>query len=973
MIAQQLLDQFPAMNDAQRAIVEHESGPLLVIAGPGSGKTFSIVLRTLNLLLLEKATPGEIVLCTFTEKAAFELRDRVASAARKTGYNGDLTALRVGTIHGICNRFVLEFRHKTSLGSGYESLDDLTQLLFIFDHFKEILGEKAAPPFLNRWNTKWGAIAALRDYFNKITEELVDGRSLADDSDAFIRELGKAYLAYQQELFNENRVDFPHQQKLLYDLLQDGETRQKIARGIRYVMVDEYQDTNYIQERVLLTLASGTGNICVVGDEDQSLYRFRGATVRNILEFPDRVSSCQTEKLTVNYRSHSAIVRAYDRWMASADWSNPGGRPFRFDKTIEPDPNTNHIEYPAIFSIWGKDARDEAERCADLVAYLKTEKVISDYSQVALLLHSVRLDHSGPYIDALAKHGIPAFCPRARAYFDNEEIRLMVGCFALLLGYYGDGRGDLSGRALNELAGYTDSCLVDLARRCGSESPLAKALREFSQEISALREGQSLDMRPADYFYRFLAHEPFSTFVKDENRARNLAIFSQLLNAFQNYYHYTIVTFRNREYLRFHLFNSLLRLLYDGGINEYEDPDQPFPKGYVQIMTIHQAKGLEFPVVIVGSLDVQLSSAKGIDRDLQRFYHRPPFEPESRITAFDRMRLHYVAFSRPERLLVLTADERPKDHFASIWQDLPQWPYVQKELLAAQSFTIKERIPLKRRYSFTGDLKVYETCPRQYEFFREYDFTPSRSAVIFFGLLVHQTIEEIHRLVLDGQLATLNESSIRQLFDRTFRFLTLADVRPVGPKAREAAFAQVMNYFNQNQDEMKRVIETEVDVSVEKEGYILTGKVDLLMGGDGKLEVLDFKTSEKPVDSPELVAGYERQLCTYAHILERRHRKRPDRLLLYWTAEPLKQDAVMEFPYRPELVQDAGRYFDEVVARIQAKDFRVSKPPERKICKECDMRSYCMVDGAIVDPDAPDIALKPVAAPAMLDSGRRHS
>ena len=137
--------------------------------------------------------------------------------------------------------------------------------------------------------------------------------------------------------------------------------------------------------------------------------------------------------------------------------------------------------------------------------------------------------------------------------------------------------------------------------------------------------------------------------MKNENRARNLAILSQLLNTFQNYYHYTVVTYRNREYLRFHLFNSFLRLLHDGGINEYEDPDQPFPKGHVQVMTIHQAKGLEFPVVVVGSLDKQLSTAKQIDRDLQPYYQRPPFEPESRITMFDRMRLHYVAFSRPEK------------------------------------------------------------------------------------------------------------------------------------------------------------------------------------------------------------------------------------------------------------------------------------------------------------------------------------
>src|SRR5207248_3336272 len=172
------------------------------------------------------------------------------------------------------------------------------------------------------------------------------------------------------------------------------------------------------------------------------------------------------------------------------------------------------------------------------------------------------------------------------------------------------------------------------------------------------KAGESPDLRPADYFYRLLALEPFRTYVKNENRARNLAVLSQLLNTFQNYYHYTVVTFKNREYLRYHLFNSFLRLLHEGGINEYEDPDQPFPKGYVQVMTIHQAKGLEFPVVIVGSLHNQLSSGKQIDRHLAPFYQRPAFEPENRVTEFDRMRLHYVAFSRSEKILVLTCPEQ---------------------------------------------------------------------------------------------------------------------------------------------------------------------------------------------------------------------------------------------------------------------------------------------------------------------------
>lgn len=947
MITEPITREFPNLSDAQRSVVGHVDGPLLVIAGPGSGKSYTLVLRTLNLLLLEKAEPSEIVLCTFTEKAAFELRDRVAAAARKVAYGGDLSELRVTTIHGFCHTLLSTHRHRTHLGSNFETLDELTQLLFIFDHFKEIIGNGENGSFLGKWKTRWTAIEGAHAYFNKITEELVDPEAVSASSNAALAKIGKAYKAYVRVLAENNRIDFAHQQKLALDLLEDSEIRESIISRLKYVMVDEYQDTNYIQEQFLLGLTKESHNICVVGDEDQSLYRFRGATVRNILEFPQRVAGCSVIKLTTNYRSHERIIRAYDRWMSSVDWSNPNGPSFRFDKHIEPDRDVKHTDYPAIFAIWGQNARDEAERFADLIAFLKEEGVVQDYNQVALLLHSVRQDHSGRYLEALEKKGIPAYCPRARAYFENEEVRLMVGCFALIFGYYDEGRGNMSGHALIALAHYVDDCICDLGRACQKSHELRDAIRAFESEISSLPKGKSLDMRPADYFYRLLAFDPFTGYVKNENRARNLAIFSQLLNTFQNYYHYTVVTYPNREYLRYYLFNSFLRLLYDGGINEYEDKDQPFPKGYVQVMTVHQAKGLEFPVVIVDSLDKQMSSPKQIDRDLGPYYHRPLFEPESRITLFDRMRLHYVAFSRSQKVLVLTTASLPKAHFNRIWQGLPQWPYVKKDLLAAQTFELKEHIPIKKTYSFTGDLKVYETCPRQYQFFREYDFTPSRSAVIFFGLLVHQTIEEIHRLVLDGKLATLDDNRIRELFERTFQFLCMSDVRPIGETAKEAALQQVMNYFTQNREDMQRIIETEVDVSVEKDGYILTGKVDLLIGGDGKLELLDFKTSPRPTDSPELIASYERQLCTYAHILERRYGKRPDRLLLYWTSEARKADAVMELPYDPERVEEAGRHFDEVVGRIQRGDFQVVTRPEPGICKECDLSSYCAVEGII--------------------------
>lgn len=940
---------FGHLNQRQWDAVSQTEGPLLVIAGPGSGKTLTLIVRTLNLLLQGLAAPGEILLSTFTEKAAFELRDRLSLGAKQVGYAGDLSDLLVGTIHGLCNGFLLRYRHRTPLGNNYETLDSLTQLLFIFDHFDEIIGEETDGRYLTRWATRWTAIQQAVRYFNKITEELIEPQRLADDPDPFLHAIGVAHQAYVNALLAANCIDFAHQQKLFLDLLSDDETAPLITGRVRYAMVDEYQDTNYVQEQLLLRLVRPHDNLCVVGDEDQALYRFRGATVRNILEFPRHFRQCPTVTLSANYRSHPDIVDAYDRWMASWDWSGPtGGTSFRYDKRIVPAPGATFQSYPAVLSIWGDGATDEARRFADLVSFLKDNEVIEDLSQVALLLHSVRGEHSGPYLEALAGKGIPCFCPRARAYFENDEIRAMVACFAVLLGYHGEKRGQLQGPVLQELADYVDDSIVGLWRHCQRPGhPLPQLLQTFVAEIDALSGDATLDRRLSDYLYAFLAHEPFLTALRSESCARNLAVFSQLLAVFQNYYHYAVITARNKEPIRFHFFNSFLRLLHDGGINEYEDPDQPFPPGHVQVMTIHQAKGLEFPVVAVGSLAAQTRTQKDVDRHLGDYYARPPFEPESRITGFDRMRLHYVAFSRAEKLLVLTSAAAPRPHFRPIWQGLAQWPHVEAADLGQQRFPLRQRMTTKKSFSFTSDLKVYETCPRQYQFFRLYDFSPARSADFFFGSLVHQTIEDLHRWVLEGSQDHLDPARLRDLFDFNFRQLINRGIRPIGARQREEAFSQVANYVRENRADLRRVLETEVDVSLEKDGYILTGRIDLLLGGDGKLELLDFKSQPRPLLDDKRLATYYKQLCIYAHILEGRYGKRPERLLLYWTGEEKREDALMSFPYDPTQVGEAGLHFDQVVGDILRGDFSVTCCPEGRVCDECDLRLLCQADGTI--------------------------
>src|SRR5262249_40740947 len=163
--------------------------------------------------------------------------------------------------HGLCNRILLEFRHHTPLGAGYETLDELTELLFLFDHFGDIV--EGDSPYLGKWSTKWRAIEGMRDYFDKITEELVDSDAVKTSPDAFVAEIGAAYERYRAKLFERNRVDFAHLQGLVYQLLSDDEIGATVAGRFRYVLVDEYQDTNYVQEQVLTKLASATRNLCV--------------------------------------------------------------------------------------------------------------------------------------------------------------------------------------------------------------------------------------------------------------------------------------------------------------------------------------------------------------------------------------------------------------------------------------------------------------------------------------------------------------------------------------------------------------------------------------------------------------------------------------------------------------------------------------------------------------------------------------
>jgi DNA helicase-2/ATP-dependent DNA helicase PcrA len=527
----------------------------------------------------------------------------------------------------------------------------------------------------------------------------------------------------------------------------------------------------------------------------------------------------------------------------------------------------------------------------------------------------------------------------------------MMACFASLFDYYGEKQGDLLPHE-NFSQYIQKKCIEKLNNDYDGAHPLKRLLEQLRDEISSSEEDaeeEKFYQSLTDYFYRLLAVEPFVSFVQDEQHMHNLVIFSKVLNTFQNFYHHTAITQDTLVAIRSDFFNIFLRLLEDGGLNEYEDAEQPLLKGHVQMMTIHQAKGLEFPVVVVGSLDAGHSGAQVIDRELGRYYQRGLFEPESRIPNFDVMRLYYVAFSRAENILVLTGNRQrpPQKYFYNMLEGLPQWPTVQNDLRKVLQ-PEPEDLPLHRHsYSFTSHVQMYETCPRQYQYFREYNFVPSRLREVFLGLLVHQTIEEIHRVALDGKFASLNEGEIWKRLERVYDCLRHIYPYPVDPSTKESAFIQVYSYFDQNRREIQQVIDTEVDIKIEKDGYILTGRIDLLLERNSTLEILDFKVGSRPKQDDSRLIDYERQLCTYADALERQYHRHPAKLMLYWTAEPHREDALMEIRYRPEMVEQVNRSFNAIVYKIEKKDFHIITVPERHVCDRCDLQHLCLNEGII--------------------------
>lgn len=953
------------MNESQKAAILSE-GPTLLIAGPGTGKTYTIIQRVLYLIREKRVKPEEIMLVTYTQKASKELTTRLTDVLSKAGIEVNLHEMYIGTFHHICRKILKEFQEYTHLPKNYLAVDQFEQQYLVYEHLQEF----AAIPNFRRVIqdsylkqgklisiSPWHQCQTICRYVNGLSEELLlpeeMRRTCGNQLGGRIEVLSRMMMKYTRLEEEGHFIDFSRLQKETYALLSSyPEILDRLQKRIRYIMIDEYQDTNFIQEQLIRLLGGCSQQIFVVGDDDQSIYRFRGASIGNILGFSKTYQTCHTFKLDTNYRSHPGIVRFCMDWMRGLkSWRGADGRMFRY---VKGDIHAASEETGTpVLSITGKDLSECHARIADFIEGLKEREQITDYNQVAVLCSSVKSNASRALQLQLRRKGIASYAPRAGWFFKRQEVEWLIGTLLLLFPSFSDSMENRDD--MQETRGILDTYFECMGvARMMLAKPGHQALKDWLDRTrSVISYEKKLPASFLHLVYQMLSFAPFSDILDsavrgESNAARNLSAITRLIARFgfflpENHGH-------GEETVEdVHLFFSrYLRLWFENGVNEYEDEERYAPSGSVSFLNIHQAKGLEYPVVIVPSLDERArwdAESDLISRVVEKVSGRKPAEPPKEMKNFDLWRKYYTAFSRAETLLVLASSQKKGDTSEEFQWIMPALPAYHAKEADYHHLTCRPvgRNVFKPRFAFTSQIALYEECPMKYLWHRVYRFAGTQGSHAMYGELVHETIEDIHRAVLRGEADRATPSVIYGWM--MANYISLSDKENSWlPEAKlKQAFSEIRGYVDFRKGNWNDALAAECPLELVKDDYILNGTIDLLSGDGDQVRVIDFKTGKKPsMDSP-LMEKYLSQLEVYAYLVETKLGRSVERLVLYFTSDG--KDPCVVFPMSKERVEKRMEEFDETSRRILARDFarrcEMKKNELPTACRFCDFRKYC--------------------------------
>lgn len=970
-------DLISDLNNEQQQAVTHGEGPLMIIAGAGTGKTAVITRRIAWLIDQKRAQPSEILALTFTDKAANEMEERV-DVLLPMGY----VDLSISTFHAFCERVLREYGMDIGLPQDFTVVSEVDAWLLMRKHLESFALDYYKP----RGNpTKF--FKTLLQHFSRAKDEGISPQTYVDHVTAMIQdacggapmdsaglavetrleltkyqEVARAFETYQRVLLSENALDFGD---LLAYTVELFSTRPnilaKFREQYRYIVVDEFQDTNSVQYELVKLLAAPRNNITIVGDDDQAIYKFRGAALANILRFRDDYPNAKKVVLIENYRSGQAILEHAYR---AISFNNP--HRLEVSEGLSKALRSNISVKGFVEHVHCATLEDEVETTAETIAKLHNEHGV-DWGNIAILVRGN--DHADPFLESLERHGIPF---RFLAMSGLYTKPIILDALALLRVIHtphdspslyrmlshprlGLSEADLSslmffgkrkGMPLFDLLTYADAAQLSMEGR--------NRIIDIERLIAKLRERAK----------RLPVIELFVEAMKTSGLLGDCQTFSEaeqqelyrLLNRFLARLKRFAQTNADVTLARFLEEFDAERAAGEDGAISADPEDGP---DVVSVMTIHGSKGLEFQYVFLVNLVEQRFPSTARSSGLAF----PPGLIQGDEALDDHVaeerRLFYVAMTRAKEGLYLMSSEdyggARKKKISRFLAELGYAPTVTvtrpekvADALTANVGTSRggdARFHIPDKISFS-QIAAFTSCPQQYKYAHIIGVPSYGKHQMSFGKSMHDTLQRFMERIVVNKAA--QQVSLFGGAGEVVALPTLRDMMDMYDAAwidewypdektrddyRERGREYLKQYYAILQQHPPSPKFLEKGFTLKVGDVLVKGRIDRIDDVPGGIEIIDYKTG-----SPKTKLEWEdrRQLVLYALAAEESFA--PPLLVKKLTFYYLESHSAMSFEPTQKDKEKLKEQILDTMERIRTSTFEATPGPQ---CEFCDFKDIC--------------------------------
>lgn len=902
----------------QQKAIDTIDNNLQIIACAGAGKTQVISQRIINILKKNDVESKNIIAFTYTEKAAAELKTRVLKLCREQlGNINGIAEMYIGTIHSWCLQVIQDniFEYQK-----FSILDEIKLKLFIDKYYSEVGMAGAGLDRYKDTSRFISILSVLRE------AELTKGTELPEEWQDALND-------YQQTLHKSSYFDFTTiMTEAIRNLKENDSFKDKVLGKLKYLIVDEYQDVNPIQEELIVQLSKSNCNICVVGDDDQTIYQWRGGDVTYIQNFQKRYKDVTYIKLEDNFRSTTGVVNVALKCITNNTQRLPKIMNAKGHQTFE--------EGDIVYNQY-EDVNEENEFIVNSINSLRGKEFLDklgaqprgiDYSDCAILLRTWKKAKS--IMDKLTELEIPFVVGGVNELFQRPEIKASKAIFEYL------------SKDIEE-----DTLKIYWA----SVTPNVR-VKDIDEAISWLNKKFPT---PNMYFSTFNLQEIFWSFLekaklsedvfKDESHKGvvgneinevifyNLGMFSQIINDFET------IHFKDKPTYKLSRFLNFIEYSADGYYPEGWLSNSLKTPNAVQIMTIFQSKGLEFPVVFVPGLNKNyLPIKKPGGKQIWHYIDREWIKDQARYEGGteDERRLFYVAITRSQKYLFITRSKenqlyQKESEFAKeisisdylISDKNPNYSSIPNLTPTAKL----ERGAIQLNFSV---LKAFFDCPYKFKLISLYGFCLPITERMGYGNSIHNVLMEVHRRYLERE--DVSNIDVGSLVDTHVHIPYATGV--VLDNIKETTKNVAKSYLEENLADFDKIEYAEQEIQIDLgDGIMVNGRMDLIrkveLDGRELTTIIDFKSRKESQDQDITME----QLSMYALGYKELTGKTADRLQIY----NLDEDNNSKHTQRIDNNGIDGIREKIIYSANEIRDNKLVKTCEVKTCQSCWHKQLC--------------------------------